>query len=97
MPDHVYKKIEIVGSSRNGFEEAVQNALACATKIVRNMRWFDVTETRGYIEDRKAGEGQVTLKTGFTLDESHSERRPRHSARLEQAVFFGAQACGRAE
>ena len=68
MPHHVYKKIEIVGSSQNGFEEAVQNALARAKKTVRSMRWFEVTETRGYIDDGKVGEWQVTLKVGFTLD-----------------------------
>jgi len=69
MPDHVYKKIEIVGSSPNGFEEAVQNALARAQKTVRNMRWFEVTETRGYIDEAKVGDWQVTLKIGFTLEE----------------------------
>ena len=53
MADHVYKKIEIVGSSPDGFEQAVQNALARAKKTVRNMRWFEVTETRGYVEDGK--------------------------------------------
>ena len=68
MPDHVYKKIEIVGSSPNGFEEAVQNALARAKKTVRNMRWFEVTETRGWIEDGQVRDWQVTLKVGFTLD-----------------------------
>jgi len=70
MPDHVYKKIEIVGSSPNGFEEAVRNALARAKKTVRNMRWFEVTETRGCIDaDGKVEEWQVTLKIGFTLEE----------------------------
>ena len=69
MPDHVYKKLEIVGSSPNGFEEAVQNALARAQKTVRNMRWFEVTETRGYIDEGKVGDWQVTLKIGFTLEE----------------------------
>jgi dodecin len=69
MPHHVYKKIEIVGSSQNGFEEAVRNALARAKKTVRNMRWFEVIETRGYIDDGKVGEWQVTLKIGFTLEE----------------------------
>ena len=70
MPDHVYKKIEIVGSSPNGFEEAVRNALTRAQKTVRNMRWFEVTETRGYIEEEgKVGDWQVTLKIGFTLEE----------------------------
>jgi flavin-binding protein dodecin len=69
MAEHVYKKIEIVGSSPNGFEQAIQNALARARKTVRNMRWFEVSETRGYIEEGKIGHWQVTLKLGFTLDE----------------------------
>jgi len=69
MADHINKKIEIVGSSPDGFEEAVQNALARAKKTVRNMRWFEVTETRGDIEDGKVGDWQVTLKIGFTLEE----------------------------
>jgi dodecin len=69
MSDHVYKKIEVVGSSPNGFEEAVKNALARAEKSVRNMRWFEVTETRGEIENGKVGHWQVTLKIGFTLEE----------------------------
>lgn len=68
MSDHIYKKIELVGSSPNGFEEAVRNALARAEKTVRNMRWFEVAETRGYIEDGKVGHWQVTLKIGFTLE-----------------------------
>ena len=69
MPDHVYKKIEIVGSSPNGFEEAVKNALVRAQKTIRNMRWFEVTETRGCIDEGKVAEWQVTLKIGFTLEE----------------------------
>jgi dodecin len=69
MAEHVYKKIELVGSSPKGFEEAVRNALARAEKTVRNMRWFEVTETRGYIEDGKVGHWQVTLKIGFTLED----------------------------
>ena len=70
MPEHVYKKIEVVGSSERGFEEAVQNALARAKKTVRNMRWFEVTETRGNLDDEgKIGDWQVTLKIGFTLEE----------------------------
>ena len=69
MPDHVYKKIEIVGSSPKGFEEAVQNALTRAKKSVRNMRWFEVTETRGNIDDDGIDDWQVTLKIGFTLEE----------------------------
>ena len=69
MAEHVYKKIEIVGSSPRGFEEAVQNALARASKTIRNMRWFEVADSRGYIEDGKIGHWQVTLKIGFTLED----------------------------
>jgi dodecin len=69
MAEHVYKKIEIVGSSPNGMEEAVRNALSRASKTIRNMRWFEVTETRGYIDDGKIEHWQVTLKIGFTLDQ----------------------------
>ena len=68
MSDHVYKKIELVGSSPNGFEDAIKNALARAEKTVRNMRWFEVTETRGDVENGKVGHWQVTLKIGFTLE-----------------------------
>jgi flavin-binding protein dodecin len=69
MAEHVYKKIEIVGSSPDGVEAAVRNALSRASKTVRNMRWFEVIETRGYIEDGKVDHWQVTLKIGFTLEE----------------------------
>jgi flavin-binding protein dodecin len=69
MSEHVYKKIEIVGSSPNGMEEAVHNALSRASKTIRNMRWFEVTETRGYIDEGKIEHWQVTLKIGFTLQE----------------------------
>ena len=69
MSDHIYKKIELVGSSPNGIEDAVKNALTRAKKTVRNMRWFEVTETRGYLEEGKLAHWQVTLKVGFTLDE----------------------------
>jgi flavin-binding protein dodecin len=67
MSDHIYEKIELVGSSPDGFEAAVHNALARGKKTVRNMRWFEVTETRGYIEDGNVAHWQVTLKLGFTL------------------------------
>jgi dodecin len=67
MADHIYKKIEIVGSSPKSFEEAVRNAITRAKKTVRNMRWFEVTETRGYLEEGELAHWQVTLKIGFTL------------------------------
>ena len=68
MADHTYKKIELVGSSPKGLEDAVKNALARAKKTIRNIRWFEVTETRGYLEDGKVAHWQVTLKVGFTLE-----------------------------
>jgi dodecin len=68
MADHVYKKIELVGSSPDGIEDAVKNALTRAKKTVRNMRWFEVTETRGYLEEGEVLHWQVTLKVGFTLE-----------------------------
>ena len=68
MADHTYKKIELVGSSPNSFDDAVRNAIARAKKTVRNMRWFEVTETRGYVEDGAIAHWQVTLKVGFTLE-----------------------------
>lgn len=68
MSDHTYKKIELVGSSPTSIEDAVANALAKAGKTVRNMRWFEVTETRGHIEEGKLAHWQVTVKIGFTLD-----------------------------
>jgi dodecin len=69
MSNHVYKKIEVVGSSPKGFEDAIKNALARAEKTVRNMRWFEVTETRGDVENGEVSHWQVTLKIGFTLEE----------------------------
>ena len=68
MSDHIYKKIELVGSSPDGFEAAVRNAVTRAEKTIRNMRWFEVTETRGYIEEGNIAHWQVTLKVGFTLE-----------------------------
>ena len=69
MSDHTYKKIELVGSSPDGIEPAVKNALTRAGKTVRKMRWFEVTETRGYIDNGKVADWQVTLKVGFTLED----------------------------
>jgi flavin-binding protein dodecin len=68
MSDHVYKKIELVGASATSIEDAVMNALTRAQETIRNMRWFEVVETRGQIEDGKVHEWQVTVKVGFTLD-----------------------------
>jgi flavin-binding protein dodecin len=69
MSDHVYKLVELVGSSTNSFDDAVQNAIAKAAKSVRNMRWFQVVETRGMIDQGKIGFWQVTVKIGFTIED----------------------------
>lgn len=69
MTDHVYKKIELTGSSATSMEEAVQNAVMRGAKTIRNMRWFEVVETRGQIEDGQVAHWQVTVKIGFTLDD----------------------------
>jgi flavin-binding protein dodecin len=69
MSDHVYKKIELVGSSPKSIEGAVENALARAQKTIRNMRWLEVTEMRGHILDGKIDHWQVALKVGFTLED----------------------------
>ncbi|MEX0702322.1 MAG: dodecin [Planctomycetales bacterium] len=69
MSDHVYKKIELTGSSTKSVEEAVENAIGRAAKTVRNMRWFELSEIRGHIEDQKIAHWQVTVKVGFTLEE----------------------------
>ncbi len=67
---HTYKKIEVVGSSKNSIEEAIQNAIAECGKSVKNMEWFEVTETRGHIVDNKVGHFQVALKIGFRIEGS---------------------------
>ena len=69
MADHVYKSIELTGSSKAGMEDAVNQAIAKAAKSVRNMQWFQVIETRGHIVEGKIAHWQVTLKVGFTLEE----------------------------
>ncbi len=67
---HTYKKIEVVGSSKTSIEDAISNALAECAKSVRNMDWFEVTETRGHIVGGKVGHYQVTLKVGFRIGNS---------------------------
>jgi dodecin len=69
MSEHVYKLVELVGSSANGIEDAVQNAITKAAATIRNMRWFEVVETRGYIENGQVAYWQVTVKIGFTIED----------------------------
>jgi flavin-binding protein dodecin len=69
MSTHVYKTIELTGSSKIGTEDAVTQALALASKTIRHMQWFKVDEVRGQIADGKVAYWQVTIKVGFTLEE----------------------------
>ena len=67
MSDHVYKIVEVVGSSPAGIKEAIDCAIARAAQTVRDIRWFEVKETRGHVEDGRVAHYQVTLRIGFTL------------------------------
>ena len=69
MSEHVYKILELAGSSPTSIEDAVQNAISKAAKTVRRMQWFQVMETRGHIADGNVSHWQVTVKVGFTLDD----------------------------
>ena len=66
--DHVYKILELVGSSETSIEDAINNAISRAAKTVREMKWFEVVQTRGHIENGAVRHYQVTLRVGFTLD-----------------------------
>jgi flavin-binding protein dodecin len=68
MNEHVYKLIELVGSSNTSIEDAVQNAVTRAQATIRNVRWFEVKEMRGMVEDGRVAHFQVRLNVGFTLD-----------------------------
>lgn len=69
MSEHVYKTIELTGSSKSSIEDAIRGAIERASKTVHNLRWFSVEEIRGHLEDGEIAHWQVTLKVGFTLDE----------------------------
>jgi len=68
MSDKVYKVIEIVGSSPTSIEDAIEGAIARAATTIRDIRWFEVKETRGHVEGGKVAHYQVALHIGFTLD-----------------------------
>ena len=69
MEDHVYRVIRVVGTSKESVSDAIDTAIARASKNLHNLRWFEVVETRGMIKDGKAEIYQVTLRVGFTLEE----------------------------
>jgi flavin-binding protein dodecin len=68
MEDHIYKKVELTGSSTISSDDAVVKAIAKASKTIRNIHWFEVVETRGLVEKGKVAHWQVTIKAGFTLE-----------------------------
>ena len=69
MDDHVYKLMDLVGTSETSIEDPIQTAITRASRTMRNLRWFEVIQTRGHIEDGRVRHYQVTLRVGFTLDE----------------------------
>jgi flavin-binding protein dodecin len=69
MSEHVYKHLELTGSSKTGIQDAIENAILRAAKTIRGMSWFEVLDTRGHVEDGKIAYWQVTIKVGFTLEE----------------------------
>jgi dodecin len=69
MSDHVYKVVELTGSSTTSMEDAIRTAVRRAGRTLRQLRWFEVTDTRGHIENGDVAHWQVTLKVGFTLDD----------------------------
>ena len=68
MSEHVYKKLELVGSSKDSIEDAVRNSIAAAGKSVNNVEWFEVQETRGHVENGQVAHFQVVVKVGFRVD-----------------------------
>ena len=68
MKDHVYKLVELAGSSTTSSDDAIRNAIATAAKTLRHLDWFEVIETRGHIADGKVAHFQVTLKAGFRIE-----------------------------
>jgi len=69
MSDHTYKIMDLVGTSPNSIEEAVKNAIEKAARSVRNMRWLQIMETRGHIDNQKVSHWQVVIKISFTLED----------------------------
>jgi hypothetical protein len=68
MGDHIYKKVELVGTSTSGIEDAIQNAITTAAETIKHMDWFEVSEMRGHIQDGRVAHYQVVMKVGFRLD-----------------------------
>jgi flavin-binding protein dodecin len=76
MTDHVYRLIEVVGSSTTSIDAAIQSAITKASATIRHIRWFEVIETRGQVENGKVHYYQVTLKIGFSIEDEHVHLQP---------------------
>ena len=76
MTDHVYRVIELVGTSQNSIEDAIKSAISKASNTLRHMRWFQVVETRGHIENNQVSHYQVTMKVGFTVEDENVHLQP---------------------
>ncbi len=89
MTDHIYKKVELVGSSQLSIEQAVQNALTHAAKSIRNIRWLEVGEIRCHVDDAKIDHWQVGVKVGFTLEQTGAPEtleEKHHAEHSQEAV-----------
>lgn len=84
MSEHVYKKVELIGSSQNSIEGAVENALERADDSIRNTRWVEVSEIRGHVEEGRLKHWQVGVKLGFTLDSSDDSPAPNVDKKLKE-------------
>ena len=71
LSDHIYRVIEIVGSSPDGIDAAIRNAVSRAAETMRELEWFEVQSVRGHLENGAIGHFQVTLKVGFRLEDAH--------------------------
>jgi flavin-binding protein dodecin len=76
MTDHVYRVIEVVGSSETSIEDAIRSAVTKASNTIRHLRWFEVVETRGQIEDGRVHYFQVTMKIGFSVEDENVNLQP---------------------
>ncbi len=76
MTDHVYKIVELVGSSSTSIEDAIERAIEKTSDSVRHMRWFEVGDIRGHLENGKLSHYQVTIKAGFTIEEEGAHLQP---------------------
>ena len=90
MKDHVYKFLELVGSSEKSIEDAIQNAIIRASKTIREMKWFEVAQTRGHIENGSVRHYQVTLRVRFTLVPQHSDYDWSISSQSRMGMSCGA-------